>query len=133
MERDQDYLQQAICELAEEHSLIVAPWRDDFHCDHLACSRAAIAAATVTKTCLAEAFFWTWHYTTAARLAGRPLVHFALSEEQKSRRTEAIAVHESQTGAIFEDTILFDDDLEPMRWPKEFFHLDPNLTPALAV
>ena len=109
--------------LVKADTQLLAPWHGDFHPDHEACARAAEAVARRTGATLISYFFWTWHRGAVSTLEGLPLVKFALTEETRAAKREALACHVSQLKHAPEPEILPENLLWPARLPFEIFAL----------
>ena len=82
--------------LVSHDTLLVAPWRGDFHPDHEACGLAAEEAARITGATLASYLFWTWHRGGTDLMRGLPLFSFPLSPATRLAKAEALQCHSSQ-------------------------------------
>lgn len=107
--------------LVTEMTLIVAPWRGDFHHDHEACGRAAELLASQTGATIASYFFWTWHFGTPAFTKDLPLRNVVLSPDLLRAKTEALLSHDSQLGSKWGQPILPESLLGPARRSFETF------------
>jgi LmbE family N-acetylglucosaminyl deacetylase len=116
-------LAQRIASLASANTLIVAPWRGDFHPDHRSCGRAAEQAALLTGASLASYFFWTWHMVEPEELAGMRLHAFPLSTRFANAKAAALQQHRSQLYREDGNPILPEELLGPSKWPFEVFAL----------
>jgi LmbE family N-acetylglucosaminyl deacetylase len=109
--------------LVDRNTLLVAPWSGDFHPDHEACGKAADIVAQEAQATLISYFFWTWHRGSLATLDGLKLRKFALTEDLRIAKREALACHASQLRHAPEPEILPENLLWPARMPFEVFAL----------
>ena len=97
-----DVLEKAIDETVMSHTTlsshitIVAPFRQDGHCDHEASGRAAATIAKRRCVPLAQYPIWAWHHATPSIFSGRALVQFALTPGAQQAKAAAIARYSSQ-------------------------------------
>lgn len=89
-------LTDALCALADESTVVIAPWRHDGHPDHEAAGSAAARASERTGAVLWEVPIWA--KVTAAATGARPPGRSALvlSAVMQRRKREAIACYASQ-------------------------------------
>lgn len=89
-------LTDALCALADESTVLIAPWRHDGHPDHEATARASARAAAQTGAELWEIPIWAKvaAAATGARPPGRSAL--VLSVAMRRRKREAIACYRSQ-------------------------------------
>jgi LmbE family N-acetylglucosaminyl deacetylase len=109
--------------LISAETQVLAPWVGDFHPDHEACARAAEVVTRETRATLISYFFWTWHRGTVATLDGVELLKFALSEDLRAAKAEALSCHASQLTHAPEPEILPKNLLWPARMAFEVFAL----------
>ena len=102
-------------------TLLIAPWRGDFHPDHEACGRAAARVASQTGATLTSYFFWTWHRGATESLYELTLRSFPLDQRQQKSKSEALKCHSSQLAHDSGEPILSDSLLAPARRPFEVF------------
>ncbi|MDX6357458.1 MAG: hypothetical protein QOH37_512 [Nocardioidaceae bacterium] len=106
-------------------AVIVAPWREDGHCDHEAVGRAASAAARRTGAQLWEFPIWFWHWAGPGDVRARWLRPFALDTEPAERKQRAIDAHTSQVSALStlegDETLLTPDLLAHFAGGNEWF------------
>ncbi len=114
-------LTQRITEIVTAGTLLVAPWRGDFHADHQACGRAAETAARRSGARLVSYFFWTWHMISPDSLAGLKLRIFPMSPTYAAVKASALLEHRSQLIHEGGDPILPEELLAPARRPFEVF------------
>ncbi len=118
----EDELVDRLIDLLRPQGLVVAPASVDHHCDHVAVGRAAAAAtARCEGAVMVESLFWAWHHAAEADVAGRALLRLDLSTDVQRRRSHALAHHRSQVGDELTEPLLGEGDLEPVRWPAEYF------------
>ena len=104
----------------EAGDLLVAPWTEDHHCDHIACARAAVLAATAIDVVLVGSLFWAYHHTPPSLAAGR-LLRLDLDRDAADRRAQAIAEHRSQLPADRSASVLSEALLAPARGRAELY------------
>jgi LmbE family N-acetylglucosaminyl deacetylase len=121
VETREHQLADKLASLASAGTLIVAPWRGDFHPDHQACGRAAQQAAQLSGAALASYFFWTWHMVEPELVDGLPLKAFRLSTAFADAKAKALQQHRSQLFRADGDPILPEELLGPSKWPFEIF------------
>ena len=109
--------------LVTERSLVVAPWRGDYHSDHGACGRVAELLVRECGATLASYFFWTWHLGTPDVIQDLKLHSILLTPELLQTKTEALRFHNSQLGSKWGEPILPESLLGPARRPFEIFAL----------
>ncbi len=119
----EDELVTRLREVVTDRTQVVAPWCRDFHPDHEACGRAAEVVAREAKANLISYFFWTWHRGDTSTLHGLKLHAFALTEELRIAKREALVCHASQLRHTPEPEILPENLLWPARKPFEVFAL----------
>jgi LmbE family N-acetylglucosaminyl deacetylase len=107
--------------LVSSDTLLVAPWRGDFHSDHLACGRAAERVARITGAALISYFFWTWHMVRPELLIGLQLRAFHLPPKCVEAKAEALQEHRSQLVRADGNPILHEKLLGPAKRPFEVF------------
>jgi LmbE family N-acetylglucosaminyl deacetylase len=117
----EESLVEALACLVTAETLIVAPWRGDFHPDHEACGRAAEHASKLTGAKLISYFFWTWHRGTPRLLDGLPLASMPLGENLLRTKCRALREHQSQFHWQDGDPILGESLLAPARRSFEVF------------
>lgn len=110
-----------IARFAGGFGLIVAPWLQDHHTDHDACGRASRKAAQRAGVPIVHSLFWAWQHATVEQLSGLPLLALRLDDLATARRRRAMACHKSQISDVFAPRMLGTDDLEPLRWPAEYY------------
>ncbi len=106
---------------APSFSHVLAPWVGDFHPDHEACGRAALAIARQTGARLTFYFFWTWHRGTTALMQGKKLLKFPLSPAAMHAKAQALACHASQLRHSSGEPILPERLLAPARRSFEVY------------
>ena len=110
-----------LMELAAPGMHLFAPWTGDFHPDHEACARAAMAVAQARGMQLTFYFFWTWHRGAASVLTGLPICRFQPSAAALLAKQEALQQHRSQLEWADGEPILPAYLLGPAAWPFEVF------------
>ncbi len=117
----------AIAEIAESDSVIVAPWRRDYHSDHEACGQAAHTAAQNLGCSIAEGLFWAWSHLSPNDKC--QLSKLDLTSDQVYRRRAALEAHSSQLRPPppFQP-VLTGADLEPLHWNEEFYFVSGGTT-----
>ena len=91
-----DALCDAVKAAASEKSLLIAPWRGDFHPDHEACGKAAERVALELGLPQASYMFWAWHRGSALMLDNLPVRNFRLDDDLYETRRLALLHHKSQ-------------------------------------
>ncbi len=109
--------------LVTEKTLVVAPWRGDYHSDHGACGRVAELLVSQRGATLASYFFWTWHLGTPDVMENLRLHSIILTPELLQAKAEALRFHDSQLGSKWGEPILPESLLGPARRPFEIFAL----------
>ncbi|MDY7106688.1 MAG: PIG-L family deacetylase [Actinomycetota bacterium] len=110
--------------IVQPSDLVVAPWTRDHHSDHIACGRAATAAADEVGAEAVGTLFWAYHFTdpdTVERAddpTGDGVSRFGrldLDTELIERRAVALGCHGSQLpGGDVDDTVLDAGRLAPL-------------------
>lgn len=108
--------------------LLVAPWIHDWHPDHEACGRAAIAAADHRHPLCWGGLFWAYHRVDPTAHRQLALVSLALDATELRRRNDAVAAHRSQwdrqVGTVRTagtDPVLTPDLLDLLQTPVEHY------------
>jgi LmbE family N-acetylglucosaminyl deacetylase len=120
-------LAQVLADLVGPDDVVVAPARFDWHPDHEACARAAVAAAHIRGCRVLGSLFWAHHRPEHA--AGRPfsLAALMLDAEETERRRAAVAAHRSQLLSSERTTdtpIVAPDLLGHLDLPVEYYVID---------
>jgi LmbE family N-acetylglucosaminyl deacetylase len=92
-------LRSAIAGYRTDAVWILAPWEQDRHPDHAACSRAARrAAGAVTGATVAEYPIWAWHWVNPAGddLPVAAMTRIPVGADAAHRRRQALACYRSQ-------------------------------------
>jgi len=89
-------LEERLRPLIASETLVIAPWRNDWHPDHEACARVAGKLCQETGAQLVSYLFWTWHRRTPEIFGGVALHRFELSAELAAAKRAALACHVSQ-------------------------------------
>lgn len=110
-----------IAELAGEAGLVVSPWPQDWHSDHEACGRAALDAVRDPNVRHVHSVFWGWHHRPTSLLPPGDVLAVELEPHEYRAREQAIACHVSQVSDDLTPGLLGETDLEPSRWPTEFY------------
>ena len=95
-----------LANLAARHGCtrLLAPWRHDPHCDHLAAHRIAVAASARAGIGLVSYPVWGWTLPDNTALDGpRPTGHRLDVSAVLPRKRRAIAAHASQHGQVVTD------------------------------
>ncbi len=95
--------------LIAKDTLVIAPWKNDWHPDHEACARAAEKLCHEAGAELISYVFWTWHRRTPEIFDGVALRRFELSAELAAAKRAALACHVSQ----LQDRLLNDEPILP--------------------
>lgn len=90
--------------MIDRSTLVIAPWRNDWHPDHEACARVAEKLCHESGAELISYVFWTWHRRTPETFDGVAIRRLDLSAELASSKRAALACHMSQLHG--EDPIL---------------------------
>ena len=117
----EDELASALTGLISEGMHIVAPWPNDFHPDHEACGRAALAIAKLKRVPISFYFFWTWHRGELGTLDGLQLTSLPLSDRDRTAKLDALSCHRSQLEHADGCPILPEYLLAPVHRPFEVF------------
>jgi LmbE family N-acetylglucosaminyl deacetylase len=129
-----DVLTEQLRSIVRARDLVVAPWTRDHHSDHIACGRAATAAAADAGATAVGTLFWAYHFTdpdtvgSGEHLSGRRsdtrFGRFDLDAELIERRAVALGRHASQLpGGTGGDTVLDAARLAPLDRGVELFAL----------
>lgn len=92
----EDLLKLRLTPLVPAGSLLVAPWKFDFHPDHEACGRVAERLALDADATLVSYLFWSWHRGTVEEITVTPLRRFVLNSTFRTIRRKALSQHRSQ-------------------------------------
>jgi LmbE family N-acetylglucosaminyl deacetylase len=111
--------------LANDNTLLVAPWKCDPHPDHEASGRAAEILARKSGAALISYLFWAWHWNGVDSLRSLPLVKLPLDDDLQAARAAALSQYHSQLVREDGAPILPEILLAPARRPFEsFIHHD---------
>ena len=105
--------------------LLVAPWKQDHHCDHEAVGRAAARVADEIGCSLAASLFWAWQHTDPTAEAEAAIRRLDLDADVLSCRDTAMACHRTQVAHVVAPSILSTTDLEPLTWRAEYYLVWP--------
>jgi LmbE family N-acetylglucosaminyl deacetylase len=117
----EEELEARLLPMVNNETLLIAPWRGDFHPDHEACGRAAAKVAERTGGKLASYVFWTWHRGTPEVLRGLAVRALPLTDSDVTLKMDALACHRSQLEHASGAPILPWELLWPARLPFEVF------------
>jgi LmbE family N-acetylglucosaminyl deacetylase len=124
----EDAVVDALDEVLNAESFVVAPWSSDHHADHEACGRAAERAAHVHDVPLVGALFWAWHHDALAAVDGRRLLALQLSADESRCKLRSIRCHRSQTQPWSTHPALLDPtNLAVTTWNEEYYIGDVGL------
>lgn len=119
----EDELAERLEAMVTRDTLVVAPWRGDFHPDHQACGRAAEKVARKAGAMLSTYFFWAWHMVRAERFANLRLRSLPLHGGSLEAKAEAVRLHRSQFEREKGDPILNEKLLSPAKRLFEIFSI----------
>ncbi len=117
----EDDLYELLGKIVLPDDLLVAPWKNDHHCDHEAVGRAAARVADEIGCSLAASLFWAWQHTDPTDEAERTIRRLDLDGDILSRRAMAMACHRTQVSDLVAPSILSTIDLEPLTWRAEYY------------
>jgi len=89
-------LEERLRPLIGSETLVVAPWRNDWHPDHEACARVAGKLCHATGAELISYLFWTWHRRTPEVFDGVAIRRLQLNAELTAAKRSALECHVSQ-------------------------------------
>lgn len=92
-------LREVIGSRGGQRTLIVAPWREDGHRDHVAAGAVAAAIALQTGTRLLEYPIWMWHWAAPEdpRVPWAQMLRLDLTPSEHAAKEAATNAHLSQT------------------------------------
>jgi LmbE family N-acetylglucosaminyl deacetylase len=114
-------LEETLISLVKTGSLVVAPWKRDFHPDHEACGRAAERLVEIDDVTLVSYVFWTWHHGTTSLVTDQLPRRLQLDQSLQVAKNAALACHQSQLKYDKESPILPEELLGPARRNYEIF------------
>ena len=112
---------------ADEHTLVVVPWRADGHSDHDALGEIGAELATAAGARLLEYPVWLWHWASpaSAEVPWDSLVSLPLSPETVAAKRHALSAYASQLEPLSEqpgdEAMLSADFVEHFEHHAEFF------------
>jgi LmbE family N-acetylglucosaminyl deacetylase len=113
---------EALCDVVDRDTLLIAPWALDVHPDHEAVGRVAVSVAEATAATLMSSMFWAWHLGTPSAVPTGSLRSLALTDDEQAAKRHAIECHDSQVAPWRGEPPILDDGLLiPTRWPTEYF------------
>jgi LmbE family N-acetylglucosaminyl deacetylase len=114
-------LAEMLARVVSRDDLLVAPWVNDHHVDHVACAFAADAAARTTGCQRIGSLVWGPIRSNPPAAVDPPLLRLHLSNEECDRRQRALRCHHSQLDDRVGPAVVVDDLVDSMSSQYEWY------------